>query len=699
MKKHRNLYLSTVGLALMLTGILFFSCNNDFYTTDDTGKENINICFGVQNHGTVAETKSSGKRSEAKEYAAGEMVLRGNDTAHTLCVQTTISDDIELHALENNPVTRAAPVTDIATTYGAFGVFAYVYIDGATDPNYYMYNEKVKHQADYWASENVYYWPGENHQLQFYAYAPYDCAGITLPVQTSPTAPPTLNYIVPSSVADQKDVMVATTDKMIGNANTQVPLTFKHICSAVRFVVGNDIQPGTITKITLKGVYGSGSYSMNNHTWNNLASAQDFTQELNVSTDNGAPGMEITPGEATFMMIPQILPENAAIEVAFYETATGATRVLTGLVVGNEWPIGKTVTYKVTISGDYELIFTAEPEEQDAHYVMYPITIKATRGWTISSNQGWLTLRTDLTDLQQQGYWIVDDRGSSSISSSTTGDNITVYAFLEENIGTETRTATLTLHPTGDASGTGETFTVAQLCPSWNGNLGCERIEENGGNPCPWGFNWIDDVTYQENVSLLSSICYSIASGIGSTNSYMTIGGSSTVGSAFSVEIKYSDNSINKIGGKGQSTSDGLANTREMYIYNGIGAVNNMEVLFDSWGITKTVTNGGSTAPHYFATGMSVLKNKFSKREYTANSNGVTETRSVPVIAVNDIVWFLPSTGECSLISDTKTPLSGTYWTSTAAKNTQEAYVFTSGGTTSAQERMTLHKIRACRKK
>lgn len=38
--------------------------------------------------------------------------------------------------------------------------------------------------------------------------------------------------------------------------------------------------------------------------------------------------------------------------------------------------MGTTVTYKLSITPEYELKFVSQPEVQDAHYVIYPITIK-----------------------------------------------------------------------------------------------------------------------------------------------------------------------------------------------------------------------------------------------------------------------------------------------------------------------------------
>ena len=88
-------------------------------------------------------------------------------------------------------------------------------------------------------------------------------------------------------------------------------------------------------------------------------------------------GTEVATGEATFMMLPQTLPTGAKVKVVFHSNVTGEERTLEAIIGGMEWPQGQTVTYKLSISPEYELEFTSEPEIQDAHYVIYPIHIKA----------------------------------------------------------------------------------------------------------------------------------------------------------------------------------------------------------------------------------------------------------------------------------------------------------------------------------
>ena len=94
------------------------------------------------------------------------------------------------------------------------------------------------------------------------------------------------------------------------------------------------------------------------------------------------------------------------------------------------------------------------------------------------------------------------------------------------------------------------------------------------------------------------------------------------------------------------------------------------------------------------------MRNKFNveKREQK-DTDGNTVIFYVPYIEENDIVWYLPASNEQKGITDTEYPLSGTYWSSTAADDNTHAYIYSSGSEPVIGERMATHKIRAARRK
>ena len=172
--------------------------------------------------------------------------------------------------------------------------------------------------------------------------------GIVLSDKTS-AGTPSITYTVPTAVADQQDLLVAATSGMAGNTAAAAPLSFAHALTAVRFTTGDDMMSGRITKITLKGVYGSGSHTMGSDSWNGYGATTDFSQTLAATVD-GSADQEITPVAATFMMLPQTLPSGASIEVVYTDDLTSTQRTLTASIAGSQWPMGRTVTYRISTS-------------------------------------------------------------------------------------------------------------------------------------------------------------------------------------------------------------------------------------------------------------------------------------------------------------------------------------------------------------
>lgn len=364
--------------------------------------------------------------------------------------------------------------------------------------------------------------------------------------------------------------------------------------------------------------------------------------------------------------------------------------------------------------GDIEvraLQFTSEPTIQDAHYVIYPIDIKAENvsDGKLTSNVSWLTLRTNLTDLEKEGYWIEEDRGTQSIDIP---DGTTrVYAFLEENIGNDTREATLSLYQEAYSDFKDE-FVVQQYPVSWNGNIGCERIEDG---TYPWGFYWdsdfklIYDMTgcsesdradislYIRWTKLLHTF---LPSWFPTDLSYVDHdyeGGFIGMGSKTkTVTINFGDLSV---AGIAESSNNGLANTDELYNFNGISQVSSMITLLQSCSGFKVSSEGsGLLNPTEYAARACAKLNKFNKEHV---SGGETGSRDVPVLKDENFVWYLPSRQEAPRMRDNIIPLSGDYWTSTAAGDNQTAYKYTAGNSSADQtaRRDVNLNVRAVRKR
>ena len=697
--KNRNLFGSATAL---LSCLLLFSCDSeDIFDRSDVGfvgKHSDSICFGVSPDGS-AQTRSQ-VTDGRNEYTAEQFVLRSQDSADTLCVRAIVSEGIHSSG-GRQAVTRATPV-DENNFYDEFHVLAYWKKNGLlVEEQFYMEGVVSKKGNNLWSATNTYYWPGDGHSLQFYAWAPVNAFAATPKIPTETT----LEYTVPSDVALQNDLVVTTTDELNGNSNTVVPLIFRHICTAVRFETGSQMQAGTISSVTLKGIKKTGTYDMATDTWELTEDTDDFTQELNhATTGTETAGSEVTSAAQTFMMLPQTLSDGATVEVVFVDGTTGTERTLSASIAGMDWPQGTTVTYRISITPEYELEFISEPEIQDAHYIIYPIHIKAGNipgGWTLTSTDPSVTLRTGHTVLTRRGFWIERDRGGASISSTAVGDNITVLAFLEENVGETTREVNLELRPSNMPNAIPRIFTISQLCPSWNGDLGSERIEDGD---YPWGFMWPDGmkITYNmDNSGFLDLIKNAL---LNAYLSWFTDYGEFITKEYLPWTVTISTVTINfdKVPQVLVATSedDGKRNTDELYNFNGISDVATLMSVLEHWG--GTTTDVLPLNPEEFAARACVMKNKFS----VTTEEYMGQTIEVPVLAEEDLVWYLPSKNEASKMQDTgEYALDGIYWTSTnhvtegEGEHNENAYIYTAGGSTSIEKRDVYHHVRAVRKK
>lgn len=696
MKANKNLYRITGKIAALLSCLLLFSCNSDDMLDEiganGAGKYRDNICFGITSDESV---QTKGNKPADNGYTSDSFVLRSENSDDTLCVNAIVTDGIESSdSVKQHAMTRGAAVTQ-DDFYDKFHVLAYWKKDGTSTGQFYMNTDVTDKGNNLWSSDRTYIWPGKAHTLTFYAWAPAD-AGITSPSSPEST---TLEYTVPTTVTDQKDVVVATTEEIAGNANTTQPLAFRHICTAVKFKVGDQMQAGTIKKITISGVHNSGAYDMASDSWQLGSNTTGFSIEQDIEMTGNESGSMITDGENTFMMLPQELPAGAKVEIIFHDSQAGTDRTFSASIGGMTWPQGKTVTYKLSITPTYELEFISEPELQDAHYIIYPIHIKAgdvPGGWTItSSDPDNVTLRTDLTTLTRRGFWIEEDKGTASVSSTAQGDDITIYAFLTENAGEENRTVTLEMRPTNLPDAAPQTFTIEQLCPSWNGNLGCERIEEydEGFTGYPWGFKWDKDlIIYYDFGWLFDNLGYKAITFFYLTFFQNNPWVSQDIGLFhYGVQFNFGQMGAPNVA---LDANNGRENTLELYNYNGLNEASSMMEMFEEWGITPD--QDLPTNPTIFAARTCALKNKFNK-EISTTDQGQTVERAV--LYPENLKWYLPAQNQAPQMKDANYPLSGEYWTSTGISDNLNAYKYTVGGSTSAVDRNTSLRVRAVRDK
>ena len=682
MKGIHNIHKMTASIAAVLLSASLFSCSSDDFFGKAEGSSE-GISFGVSD---ASETRAANV-NDAQTVA--HYVLRSDASADTLCVRAIVTDGIGNN--DNKPMTRAAMQT---TMYDKFKVVAAYKEDGNIGSQFFM-NEIATNNGTNWVPQRIYYWPGSNRQLRFLAWAPTDAAFQAVPTTPNDTK---LQYTTPAEAKDQRDIVAAATDFMDSPAKEgnciPVGLQFKHLCTAVKIKTGAQMTAGTIKSVSITNVKNSGSYDMVSSTWSLNDGTANYTVTPNKATTGTTPnGTDLNAGESTLMLLPQTLGADSELKVEFHDNISGRDRILSASLNGAEWPMGKTVTYRLSITPEYELEFISEPEVQDAHYVIYPIKIKVDNnlkgGWTMTSTSPSVTLRKDLTDLEQMGYWIEEDRGTQTITGTETGE-VTVYAFLEENIGWENRNVVLELSPTGYPSAIPAIFTVTQLCPSWiTDGLGCERIEDGDYQ---WGFLWDEgtNITYD-----LSEIHWFYRGALDLYLRLFTNYGKFITRDtwAFPKKITINFNEV-KSPDVAKSPTDGITNTYELYNYNGVSEAAALMQLLERWGGKPDKVL--PTNPTEFAVRAAVMKNKFNKVT-ESTTNGKIDR---PVIKKENLVWYLPAKDEYSKIKDHDYPLSGDYWTSTASdvdKDNDHSYKYTEGVGTSLDIRTNKLHVRAVR--
>lgn len=702
MKGKMNIHKLTASIAAVLLSASLFSCSSDDLLGKAESSSN-GISFGVStdnNNATRANKADDG-------LTVARYTLRSDNSADTLCVRAVVTDGIGNNA--NKPATRAAMQTSM---YNEFKVVAAVKENGNVGSQYYM-NDVATKTGTNWVPSKVYYWPGSNRQLRFLAWAPTDAVFQSVPNSPNTT---TLKYTTPAEAKNQCDLVAAATDFIDSPANngtcTPVSLNFKHLCTAVIIKTGETMTAGTIKSVKITKVRNSGTYDMATAAWALNETTADYTVSPNLATTGTtADGTKLNAEDATFMLLPQTLGADSKLEVVFHDNISGNDRTLSASLNGAEWPMGKTVTYRLSITPEYELKFTSTPDIVDAHYDIIPIKVntKYVRGnWTIKSNQPWVTIKSALTTYEQSGYWLnatgdyaaycnsenVPVERQQTLDKTGNGET-TLYLFVEENNSTTDRSVTLTLSINGADFATAD---IVQKCPIWQGDIGWEVLEDT--ETFPFGFKWDRKVTYQkkgfgflsgpieewwmkQNFKKQPKGFWEWVKSIFApeTVPYVTVNYSN---GTVTFTVDYSKMAeISAI-----STDDGLENTWNLYSHVG-GTSFEGEKFIAGRGYTVTSQSGSNEIPKVFAALYAIKLNAFDIHkggEGNQTTYAITPEKT-------DINWYLPASNQFS----GDVGLNGKHWSSTGIQDNSNAYTW--DGTPQQTPRMELHKVRAVRKR
>ena len=141
------------------------------------------------------------------------------------------------------------------------------------------------------------------------------------------------------------------------------------------------------------------------------------------------------------------------------------------------------------------------------------------------------------------------------------------------------------------------------------------------------------------------------------------------------------------------STNDGQSNTAEIYNFEGISLVNDMISRVESISGYQVSTEGTGVFPTHNASIACMKLNSWDV--VTVKDNTILQLKT------EKPSWYLPAQTEAPQMTDTEYLLSGTYWTSTAENNNQNAYIWNAGESSAndVARRDTYHNVRAVRQK
>lgn len=351
----RNSFSKNIFLAI-LVAVGFSSCTDDELI--DKSKENT-LGFQIETNTEWFDGEASTSRGIISEEP---MTISDKSGAQVLYLHRYSENNIAVDS--DTPETRGIPVGnvgDLSSVHKDMSVSAYV------GDKVYFANERVSVSSTGFGSISNRYWPPKEI-VDFYAQSPYSVSGMSAlslnakKVRFSYTIPKTADG---KDAEKQVDIILSQCSTTKDATGGVVPLRFHHALSAIRFVT-RDIAGGTIQKISLKNMYGSGSClydaaATSKFAWSISGSANNnYSQVFNVSVNDQLTGeQQVTDKNkvTTFMMLPQKLADNAQIEIVI-ATKNGGTHTLTGSIGGAVWEAGRIYTYTIsTTSINWTYVF------------------------------------------------------------------------------------------------------------------------------------------------------------------------------------------------------------------------------------------------------------------------------------------------------------------------------------------------------
>ena len=263
--------------------------------------------------------------------------------------------------------------------YTAAHISAYEYKagtwDGTQRPNlFHLENLTYDFNTKDFKMDNEYRWPGKFYNLRFFCVSPRNCALVT---SADYAGYPKIHFTVADDVSDQVSLITGMSDEYAGNHCQPVELKLKHTTATIKFQESEDLVPGTITEITLKNFYASGTYNLETESWDNLYNLTSYTQTIDKAVTGDA-GTDITDPDKIFTILPQETTDSTYFEIKYINKFDNTLRVGKAPIKA-VFEAGKQYVFSLANSDiKCEYIFTidglqgAVPESGDSVFIDFP---------------------------------------------------------------------------------------------------------------------------------------------------------------------------------------------------------------------------------------------------------------------------------------------------------------------------------------
>ena len=449
------------GSLLLVLGatLLFGACADDDLTTDKPGKHTgTTVAFNVSDAQmeTLAQAGAKGMTRglspqplSSADLAPRKLEATGSNPHDFCLIESTVEGINPVKPAEG---TRAEIIK--TATLGNFSSIGYRAANStaAANPNtalLWFHGEKTNPDG---TLVNRYDWDWPvNVYGRFYAVYPEATPANKITLSPSNYAQvPYVDFEVNQDVKQQKDLMTACSGEVHyihGNDPTS-NLKFRHALAAVKFSIGSNLSPVTITKIELTNVKYKGRYRLPNQadgsdaTWTSVDNATTMMTLDNISLNAaempntmlaGALSPSTNPNNRygrdkyTFLMIPQIMPAKTAanaIKAILHYKEGGLDKTISFPLTG-EWKANTTMEYKLSqknSSWGYHFTLTGNESDKTFDYqanytgatdTQFQVTSYREGGatqqpvpWKISKYEEW-----DYTLNGGTGGWV--DRGTT----------------------------------------------------------------------------------------------------------------------------------------------------------------------------------------------------------------------------------------------------------------------------------------------